>query len=356
MEPNSSEALRRRRKKDHLRLALTLPDGPGPTGFADVDLLPEALPDLDLNTVDISTTFCGLRFRAPILINAMTGGTPEAARLNARLAEVAKETGVPMAVGSQRVALRYPALAYTFTIVRRVYPRGVLFANLGAGSTPAEARAAVEMLEAQGLQLHLNAAQELSMREGDRSFRWSESIKAVAAALPVPVVAKEVGCGISGQTARHLFALGVKAVDVGGKGGTNFIAIEERRGLRRSTPFLNWGLPTAWSLLDVLATAPQGEVCASGGIRTGLDMAKALALGARICGVARPLLRAIHSGGTKAGIALIRRWEKELKAALALAGAKSLAELTERQLIFCGDTWNFITQRQLDRFLKRAHA
>ncbi|MDK2784367.1 MAG: isopentenyl-diphosphate Delta-isomerase [Bacillota bacterium] len=347
------EPLRAQRKNEHLRLVLSLTDGPGKTGFEDVLLLPEAVPDLAFLAIDLSTDFCGLELPFPILINALTGGTAEAARINARLAQVAKETGLPMAVGSQKIALEEPGLAYTFTIVRRINPEGVILANLSAASSPDEARRAVEMLAAQGLQLHLNAAQELTMPEGDRAFFWSDKIAAIVQSVPVPVIAKEVGSGLTGETAQRLLALGVRGLDLGGKGGTNFIAVEEARRGRKSLAFLNWGLPTAWSLLDILAACPEAEVCASGGLRTGLDMAKALALGARLCGVAAPLLRAVVSGGVKAGVALVERWKEELRFALALTGAKNLSELRRAPVILKGDTWHFAVQRRLTGYLNQ---
>lgn len=347
------EPLRAQRKNEHLRLALGLTDGPGKTGFEDILLMPEAVPDLAFSAVDLSTEFCGFEFPFPILINALTGGTAEAARINARLAHVAKETGLPMAVGSQKAALDEPNLAYTFTIVRRINPGGVILANLSAASSPAEARRAVEMLAAQGLQLHLNAAQELTMPEGDRAFFWSDQIAAIVQDVPVPVIVKEVGSGITGRAAKRLLALGVRGLDLGGKGGTNFIAIEEVRRGRKSATFLDWGLPTAWSLLDVLAACPEAEVCASGGLRTGLDMAKAFALGARLCGVAAPLLRAVVKGGVMAGVALIERWKEELRFAMALTGAKNLRELRRVPVILKGDTWHFAVQRRLTDYLRQ---
>ncbi|HHY92765.1 MAG TPA: type 2 isopentenyl-diphosphate Delta-isomerase [Firmicutes bacterium] len=344
--PVKSDFERARRKAEHIRLALSTPEGPGVTGFADVLLWPEAVPDLDLDAIDLSTSFLGRRFPFPLLINALTGGTDEAARINIRLAQVAKETGLPMAVGSQQIALDHPHLAYTFAAVRRVNPRGVVFANLSAGSSPAAAERAVDMVRAEALQLHLNAAQELSMGEGERAFYWSERIRDIAAHLPVPVIGKEVGSGLTGQTAQRLLEAGVKALDIGGKGGTNFVAIENQRRRRGAGPFLQWGLPTVWSLLDVRAACPQAEVCATGGVRTGLDMAKALALGARLCGVASPLLRAVVTGGVKAGVRLVERWKKELSCALLLCGAPNLEELRKKPVLFLGDTREFVLERQ----------
>ncbi|MDK2882479.1 MAG: isopentenyl-diphosphate Delta-isomerase [Bacillota bacterium] len=352
MQPQR-EPLRTKRKNEHLRLALGFADGPGYTGFEDVLLVPEAVPDLAFSAIDLSTRFCGLELPFPILINALTGGTAETARVNARLAHVAKETGLPMAVGSQKAALEEPNLEYTFTIVRRINPKGIILANLSAASTPDEARQAIEMLEAQGLQLHLNAAQELTMPEGDRVFFWSDKIAAITQRVSVPVIAKEVGSGITGKTAQRLLALGVRGLDLGGKGGTNFIAIEEARRGRKSATFLDWGLPTAWSLLDVIAACPEAEVCASGGLRTGLDMAKALALGARLCGVAVPLLKAVVQDGVKAGVALVERWKEELCCALALAGAKNLGELRRVPVVLKGDTWHFAVQRRLTDYLEQ---
>ncbi|MGI6604251.1 MAG: type 2 isopentenyl-diphosphate Delta-isomerase [bacterium] len=343
---------RQLRKLEHLRLAMSLPPGPGRTGFDDVLLLPEALPNIATAELDLSTTFLGYRLQSPILINAMTGGTPEAARINARLAKVAKEAGLALALGSQRAALEDPSLVYTYTIARRVNPGGVILANLGAGCTPQDAQRAVEMLGAQGLQLHLNAAQELTMVEGDRVFRWQDSIAAITKEMSVPVIAKEVGCGITGSTAKRLINLGIRALDVGGKGGTNFVAIETARRARPNQIFINWGLPTVWSLLDVVAvlreaSLDRAEVCASGGIANGLDMAKALALGAQVCGVAGPLLRAVVSGGVKAGLELVNQWQGELRSVLALTGARNLTELRQKPIVITGVTYTWAVQRNL---------
>lgn len=345
LKKNSS--VRQQRKDQHLALALALPDGPRGSLFADMLLQPEALPELSIDEIDITTDFCGLTLKSPLLINALTGGTSRAACINARLAQVAKRTGLALAVGSQRIALDDPTVAYSFKIVRSIYPEGIIFANLSAASSVYDAKCAVEMLQAQGLQLHLNAAQEMVMAEGDRSFRWAENIKAVTEQLSVPVVAKEVGSGITGATAQRLLKLGVAAVDVGGSGGTNFVAIENARQSRVSSPLTSWGLPTVWSLLDVLAVNPDANVCATGGLRNGLDMAKALALGARVCGIAKPLLEAISCGGVKAGVTLVQRCLAELKAAMILLGAKDLASLRQKPILFSGKTFTYLQQQGL---------
>ncbi|NLG87520.1 MAG: type 2 isopentenyl-diphosphate Delta-isomerase [Firmicutes bacterium] len=342
---NNSIIIRQQRKDQHLRLGLSLPDGPGCSCFQDVLLVPEALPELSITDIDISTKFCGLNLKAPLIINALTGGTRWAAAINARLAEVAKRTGLALAVGSQRIALANPEVVYSFTIVRRINPDGIVLANLGANSSVDDAYKAVDMLAADGLQLHLNAAQELAMAEGDRSFFWSEPIGAVAQEMSVPVIAKEVGCGLSGQTARRLLELGVSAIDIGGLGGTNFIAIENCRQGKCSSPLNSWGLPTVWSLLDIMAVNPQAEICATGGLRNGLDMAKALAMGAKACGMAKPILAAVTLGGIQAGVNFVEQCLRELKTVMLLVGAKDLAALRHKTVLFGGKTWNYLQQR-----------
>ncbi|MFY9188418.1 MAG: type 2 isopentenyl-diphosphate Delta-isomerase [bacterium] len=343
----TNSIVRQRRKDQHLKLALKLSDGARGSLFGGISFQPEALPELSQQDIDITTEFCGMKFSAPLLINALTGGTRRGACINAQLAQVAKCSGLPMAVGSQRIALDDPRVASSFTIVRRIYPDGVIFANLGADSSADDARGAVEMLQAQGLQLHLNAAQELAMKEGDRSFYWGERIMAVSQQLPVPVIAKEVGCGITGVTARRLLELGVAAIDVSGSGGTNFVLIEHTRRDRSNSPLTGWGLSTARSLLDVLGANPKAEVCASGGIRSGLDMAKALALGAKICGVAKPLLQAVTVGGVKAGVCLVQRYLAELRTVMILVGAKDLPALRRKPLVFDCETWAYLQQLEL---------
>ncbi|MGI6128598.1 MAG: type 2 isopentenyl-diphosphate Delta-isomerase [bacterium] len=346
-QPKNNSLVRQQRKDQHLDWALSLPDSPSTSGFEDIMLIPEALPDLSLSDIDLSTNFCGFPLQAPLMINALTGGTRRAAAINARLAEVAKQTGLMLAVGSQRIALTDSSTKYSFTIARRVNPSGVIWANLSADSSVDDARRAVDMLEAQGLQLHLNAAQELTMDEGDRSFYWTPKIRAIAEQMTIPVVAKEVGCGLSGQTAKRLLNLGMSAIDIGGVGGTNFIDIESSRKGYHDSSFENWGLPTAWSLLDIRALNPRAEICATGGIRTGLDIAKALAMGAKVCGMAKPMLAAVVSGGVKAGIQLVLKCLRDLKMAMLLVGAKDLASLRHKPVVFCNKTATYWQSRGL---------
>jgi isopentenyl-diphosphate delta-isomerase len=328
-----------------MQYALKLPDFRNQL-FEGIRFLPEALPELSEQDIDITTEFCGLTLQAPLLINAVTGGTRWGAKVNAQLAEVAKRTDIPLAVGSQRIALDNPRLESTFTIVRQVYPKGIIFANLGADCGADQARRAVEMIQAHGLQLHLNAAQELAMQEGDRSFYWQKAIETIVKQLTVPVIAKEVGCGMTGTTARRLLESGVAAVDIGGLGGTNFVLIEHKRRGCRWSPMVDWGLSTPKSLLSVLQCNPKADVCATGGIRSGVDMGKALACGARICGIAKPVLQAVVSGGIGAGVRLIHRYLAQLRSIMVLVGARDLSSLRKKPLIFDHDIWVYLQQQQ----------
>ena len=222
------------RKDEHLHLAVRLHDRDRPNAFDDVSFIHHALPGTSVDSTDPSTTVFGVRWDVPFYINAMTGGTRATTEVNAGLAGAAADAGVAIACGSQHIALRDPGRAESFRIIRREAPRAFVLANVGPTVTPEDAVRAVEMLEANALQIHLNVAQELVMPEGDQDFRdWPERIAAIVAAVPVPVVAKEVGFGLSRHTITMLERTGVAAVDVAGAGGTDFIAIENERRPRR---------------------------------------------------------------------------------------------------------------------------
>ncbi len=339
--------IRRRRKVEHVEWAGRLPDAGG-GGLDDLLLVADALPEVDWDACRTDTTLFGRPLRLPLIIGAMTGGAPEVSALNRALAEAAAATGVAMAVGSQTSALRDPALRATYSVVRETHPDGVVLANVGADASPVEARAAVEMVRADALVVHLNAAQELFMAEGERRFSGGAArIAAMVAAAGVPVVAKEVGCGIAGGTARRLVRAGVAAVDVAGRGGTDFIAVERaRRGATGPTPFVAWGVPTASALLETLhAVGDAARVIASGGVRSGLDAARCLAAGASAVAVAGPLLRAVRRGGAAAAVEEIARFAEELRTAMVLCGARDLDALAGVPLVVGGRTRAWLRQR-----------
>ena len=275
------------------------------TGLERYHFVHNALPEVSLRKLDLSTTFLGKKLRLPLLISSMTGGTAEAQRINLHLAEAAQATRIAMGLGSLRAALEAPHLADTFR-VRHLAPDILLLANLGAaqlktGFTPDDCQRAVDLAEADALILHLNPLQEALQADGDTDWRGLlDNIQAVCQRLDVPVVVKEVGWGISAGVARRLVEAGVTVIDVAGAGGTSWSQVEMHRAptqrLRRiCAEFADWGIPTADALVEIRATLPDTLLIASGGLRSGMDLAKCLALGANLGGLAGPFLHAANT-------------------------------------------------------------
>lgn len=303
------------------------------TLFEEVDLVHDALPELAVDEVRLETRLLGKTLRAPLLITGMTGGTEEAAAINRDLARVAEEHGIAFGLGSQRAMQRKPALADTFR-VREHAPNTLVLANLGLVQATALGTAEVEQLVraigADALCLHLNPAQELIQPGGDRDFRGGVgTIARLVRELPVPVVVKETGCGISRAVAEKLAAVSVRTVDVSGAGGTSWVRVEALRAdapeRRLGEEFANWGIPTAAALLACRGLGM--DLIASGGVRSGLDVAKAVALGARAAGVALPVFRAYREGGVAGAGAFIARLTAGLRTAMVLTGSRDLGAL-----------------------------
>ena len=331
------------RKREHIETVLKENVGAKgiTTGFERFFFEHVALPERHLDAIDLSTELFGRTLRAPFLISSMTGGTQAARDINRHLAAAAQELGVAMGVGSQRAALERPELAATYE-VRDVAPDVLLFANLGAvqlntGYGADEARRAVDMIGADALFLHLNPLQESVQAEGDRDWRGLiDRIELLTAALDVPVVVKEVGNGINAALARRLADCGVAAVDVAGAGGTSWSEVEAYRqpdpAIRRvAHAFAGWGIPTALALTEAAAAVPDLTLFASGGIRSGVDAAKAIRLGAALVGLAAPVL-----GGATASPAAVREHMQalieELRIAAFCAGAGDLSQLRRATL------------------------
>jgi isopentenyl-diphosphate delta-isomerase len=331
------------RKSDHIRINLEEDVRSGiTTGLERYRFLHQALPELNLPSVDLSLNLFSRNLKAPFLISSMTGGTSEAAAINRTLAMAAQETGIVMGLGSQRAAIEHPELAETFQ-VRDVAPDVLLFANLGAvqlnyGYGIEQCQRAVEMIQADALVLHLNALQEAVQPEGDTRFSGLlRKIEAVARALPVPVIAKEVGWGFSEQAARQLAAAGVTAIDVAGAGGTSWSQVEMHRAktethARLAAAFLDWGIPTAESLQQVRRGAPDMIIFASGGLRGGIDIAKCIALGATLGGMAGPFLKAAAIS-LESLIQTIHEIEREMQVCMFASGVENLKALRRTKLI-----------------------
>jgi isopentenyl-diphosphate delta-isomerase len=330
------------RKADHIKINLEKDVRSGLTnGLEKYHFTHEALPELNLEEVDTSLMLFGQRLAAPILISSMTGGTNRAGTINRRLAEAAQSTHTAMGVGSQRAALEDPSRARTFQI-RKYAPDILLFANLGAvqlnyGYGVDQCRKAVEMIQADALILHLNPLQEAVQAGGDTNFAGlAAKIEEVCKKLEVPIIAKEVGWGISERTAKILADCGVSAIDVAGAGGTSWSQVEMHRAPNETSrelagTFVGWGIPTAESILLVKKAAPGMIVFASGGLKDGLDIAKCIALGATLGGMANPFLKAAAVSGEKA-IELIKLTRQQIQVTMFNCAAPDLIRLSRMQL------------------------
>jgi isopentenyl-diphosphate delta-isomerase, type 2 len=345
------------RKSDHIRLALESGDTvKGSTWLEHVHLVPRTVGDVDVNSVETSVKFLGRWFSAPILIEGMTGGTEEAAKINAVLAAAAEAAKIPMGVGSQRAAIVKPELRHTFRVAREKGPKAFLIANIGAAQLAHEGEAfaweAVKMIEADAIAIHVNLLQEIIQPEGDRSFRgFLHNLRKICRSLGVPVIVKEVGCGLSYGDAVALKEAGVAAVDVAGRGGTNWVEIEKMRAIeagrldraRIAEDFLDWGIPTAASVLE--ASRVRGlEVVGSGGVRSGVDVAKLLVLGAVMGGLARPFLKAALEG-VEMTSALIAMLKEEIQIVAALCGASNMEDLRRTAYVITGPLKEWYDQR-----------
>lgn len=329
---SAAELLERDRKAEHIRLALDARMQLGSSPFDDYRFGHEALPEIDMAEIDTSVDFLGRRLAAPLLISCMTGGTEAAGAINRNLAAGAERTNVAVGVGSQRKALEDPEKADTFR-VRAVAPSVPLLANLGAvqlnyGMGVRECRQAVDMIQADALVLHLNPLQEAIQPEGQCNFAGLlPKIGEVVRAVGVPVVAKEVGSGLSERAARSLAEQGVRILDTAGVGGTSWARIEAARAgdAEIGEIFAGWGLPTPLSIQEV-RRVPEVTVIASGGIRNGVDAAKAIALGADLVGMAYPFLAPAMESPEKVADR-VRRFVQELRICMFCLGVKTVAEL-----------------------------
>lgn len=330
------------RKSDHIKINLEQDVRSALTsGLEKVHFIHEALPELDLNRIDTSLSLFGKQLTSPTLVSSMTGGTSKAETINLRLAEAAQECGIAMGVGSQRAAIENPEQAQTFQ-VRRVAPDILLFANLGAvqfnyGYGIDQCRQAVDMIQADALCLHLNPLQEAVQDAGDTNWTGlAKKIEEVCKKLEVPVIAKEVGWGFSERTAKMLADCGVGAIDVAGAGGTSWSQVEMHRAPDEFTrqlaaTFVGWGIPTAESIVSVKRAAPEMTVFASGGIKDGLDIAKCIALGATLGGMAGQFLKAAAISTEKA-IEMMKLTKRQIEVTMFASGAGTLDELRQGKL------------------------
>jgi len=332
------------RKADHIRINLEESIRSGlTTGLEHYHFIHRALPELNLNDVDLNLQLFGRTLHAPILISSMTGGNDEAMVINQTLASSAQETGVALGLGSQRAAIEHPELAYTFK-VRHLAPDVLLFANLGAiqlnyGYSLEQCLKAVEMIEADALIFHFNPLQEALQSEGNTNFSGIlKKVEKICHSLSIPVIAKEVGWGFSEQDIRLLKDIGIAAIDVAGAGGTSWSQVEMHRAgdeyqAQLAAAFVDWGIPTSKVIIDVRNIAPELEIFASGGLRSGVDIAKCIALGATLGGMANPFLKAV-SRSPEATIQTIKEIQREIQICMFAAGVRNLNALRTIELAY----------------------
>lgn len=336
------------RKLDHIKHALELGQS-GDHGFSDIQFVPNCLPEMNIEDVQLATNIGELHLSSPILINAMTGGGSDGTfQINQQLALIAKEKGLAMAVGSQMAALKDPEQVYTYRVVREQNPKGIIFANLGAEATVEQAQRAVNMLEANALQIHLNVVQELVMPEGDRRFKGIlKRIENIVRELPCPVLIKEVGFGMNFESVKRLQSIGVKAVDIGGFGGTNFASIENKRRDQPYEFFNQWGLKTVPSLIEVTA---QGNIdaIASGGIQSPFEIMKSLVLGARAVGMAGFFLRLVKEKSLTEIFHIVDSYHEQLKVMMCALGISTLKDVDQVPLVISGESQHWLKQRGID--------
>ncbi|MGT2784583.1 type 2 isopentenyl-diphosphate Delta-isomerase [Streptococcus merionis] len=341
------------RKDQHVALANQQYQAQSGADLAALRFVHRSFVELDVAEVSTETSVAGFAFTSPFFINAITGGSPQTTKINQRLAILARETGLALASGSVSIAMKDLEAAESFKVIRQENPKGLVFANLGAHHGLENAKRAVELLEADALQIHVNVPQEIVMPEGERAFRgWLDNVELIAAKLPVPVIVKEVGFGMSRETVAELHARGVKVVDISGRGGTNFVRIENARRQRAKYDFLeNWGLSTVESLLEAmsLSAGQRPQIIASGGVQNALDVIKCLALGADLVGLSGQALQWVRKPDSlSAAIETIQIMQEQIREIMTILGAKTIADLRQTDLVLPASIQNWAQARGID--------
>ncbi len=336
------------RKDEHVSLAKAFHKD-RPSDFDHVHLIHRSFPQVAVDDISITSEMASLPLKTPFFINAMTGGSEKTKQINEQLATLARETSLAMATGSVSIALKDPSVQDSFTIVRKTNPTGMILANVGAGSSLEQAQQAIDLLEANALQIHVNAPQELVMPEGDRDFRyWLEDIAKIASTLSIPVIVKEVGFGMTRETIQQLIDCGITSIDVSGQGGTSFTQIENARRKNREFGYLDsYGLSTVQSLLEANEVPYPYEFIASGGIRQAHDIFKALSLGANAVGISGTILTHLLTKGLDETILLVQQWQSELTTLYAMTGSKTTAKTRTVPLYFTDSVREWCDARRI---------
>ncbi|MCX8204112.1 MAG: type 2 isopentenyl-diphosphate Delta-isomerase [Candidatus Nezhaarchaeota archaeon] len=349
------------RKIEHIRVCLErdVESARLKTGFRDVHLVHSCLPELDLSEVSLEAEFLGRRFSAPIAISALTGGPHLSTLINRSLAEASQRLNIPLELGSQRLAIEEPSLRASFKQARELSPDGFIVANVGAVQAASKGvefvKEAVDMVEANAVAVHLNPLQEAIQPEGEAWFQGVlETLKELSSQVGVPVIVKEIGCGVAYEEASAIEKAGASAIDVAGVGGTSWAAIEAYRALSRGDEksyqlgmaFRDWGIPTAASIVEARLST-RLPIIGSGGVRSGIDAAKAIALGADLVGMALPLLKPALVGSW-AVVEFLERVMRELRLSMFLTGSKRVEDLKRARVVITGFTAEWLKARGFD--------
>lgn len=287
------------------------------------------MPEIDFNDINTKIKFLDKNINFPIMINAMTGGFDRAVEINSNLAKIAKKLNIPMAVGSQTIAIKDKEYEPSFKVVREILNDGVVISNVNAFVNVEEAKKAIDMINSDALQIHLNPAQEICMPEGDRNFKGVlRNIENIVKSIDKPIIIKEVGFGISSDVAKRLYDVGVKYIDLGGHGGTNFIKVEDARNEEFDfNELFEWGIPTALSLLENRNIGKDLNIICSGGMRTANDVIKALSIGANMIGISGPILRELEERGYESAYKYLHNIIYKSKVIMLLLGKKNINKL-----------------------------
>lgn len=343
-------SIHKNRKDEHVALAEQFYQTAVASDFDSIRFIHQSFPGIDWENVKINTSFAGIDFSFPFFINGMTGGSKKTQQINHDLATVARETGLAMASGSVSAGIKHPETKESYAIIRKTNPQGKIFANMGPEHPLENYFQAVELLQADALQIHVNAPQELVMPEGERKFsHWLTNIQQVVEKVGVPVIVKEVGFGMSRETIRQLVETGVKTIDVSGRGGTNFIQIENSRRENKEFSFAeHWGQSTPIALLEANSQPEPLEILASGGIRTPFEIVKSLALGARAVGISGQFLHLVVNEGIEKTIEEVTRWKESIRTMMTLLGAEEIADLQQTDIILYEPLKTWCEARHID--------
>jgi isopentenyl-diphosphate delta-isomerase len=343
-----------KRKLDHIKICLEedIEFKTKTTGFEDISFIHRAIPEIDMNEINYEIDFLGHHFRSPLIIGAMTGGHQEALSINEKLAEIAEKFEIGIGVGSQRAAIEDKNVENTFSIVREKAPKAFVISNIGAPQLInlkySDINKLITMLSSNALAIHLNKLQESIQPEGETRFKdFSKELKKLISKIEIPIIVKETGSGISMEDAEILEKIGVSAIDVSGSGGTSWAAVESFRGNNKYGDFFReWGIPTAVSIIEC-TNSTNIPIIASGGIRDGLDVAKALALGADIVSISLPFLRQVKKG-IKYAENYLNEIIKQLQVVMYLIQAKNIKDLKKTPLLITGKTAEWLRLRGFD--------